>query len=72
MREIVLSEHDIKVLINKGKVRVMLEGEEILVRESYRKDLRAEVIKWDKEIVDVSQDVVRNMPFNSLFQGAAR
>ncbi|ASW52646.2 TPA: hypothetical protein U2D46_000483 [Streptococcus suis] len=72
MREIVLSEHDIKVLINKGKVRVMLEGEEILVRESYRKDLRAEVIKWDKEIVDVSQDIVRNMPFNSLFQGAAR
>ncbi len=50
----------------------MLEGEEILVRESYRKDLRAEVIKWDKEIVDVSQDIVRNMPFNSLFQGAAR
>ncbi|CYV51988.1 TPA: hypothetical protein U0560_000161 [Streptococcus suis] len=72
MREIVLSEHDIKVLINKGKVRAMLEGEEILVRESYRKDLRAEVIKWDKEIVDVSQDIVRNMPFNSLFQGAAR
>lgn len=72
MREIVLSEHDIKVLINKGKVRAMLEGEEILVRESYRKDLRAEVTKWDKEIVDVSQDIVRNMHFNSLFQGAAR
>ncbi|WP_449449550.1 hypothetical protein [Streptococcus suis] len=72
MKEIVLSEHDIKVLINKGKVRAMLEGEEILVRESYRKDIRAEVIKWDKEIVDVSQDIVRNMPFNSLFQGAAR
>ncbi|MBS7864357.1 hypothetical protein QQY75_02530 [Streptococcus suis] len=72
MREIVLSEHDIKVLINKGKVRAMLEGEEVLVRESYRKDLRAEVTKWDKEIVDVSQDIVRSMPFNSLFQGGAR
>ncbi|MFX3656404.1 hypothetical protein ACJBPN_04545 [Streptococcus suis] len=72
MREIVLSEHDVKVLINKGKVRAMLEGEEVLVRESYRKDVRADVIKWDKEVIDVSQDIVRNMPFNSLFQGAAR
>jgi hypothetical protein len=72
MKEIVLTEHDINVLINKGKVTALLDGEEVLVRESYRKDLRAEVINWDKQIVDVSQNVVRNKHFDSLFQSAAR
>lgn len=72
MKEIVLTEHDINVLINKGKVTALLDGEEVLVRESYRKDLRAEVINWDKQIVDVSQNIVRNKHFDSLFQSAAR
>ena len=72
MKEIVLTEHDINVLINKGKVTALLDGEEVLVRESYRKDLRAEVINWDKQIVDVSQSIVRNKHFDSLFQSAAR
>ena len=72
MKEIVLTEHDINVLINKGKVTALLDGEEVLVRESYRKDLRAEVINWDKQIVDVSQNVVRNKHFDSLFQSATR
>ena len=60
------------MLINKGKVTALLDGEEVLVRESYRKDLRAEVINWDKQIVDVSQNIVRNKHFDSLFQSAAR
>lgn len=72
MKEIVLTEHDINVLINKGKVTALLDGEEVLVRESYRKDLRAEVINWDKQIVDVSQNIVRNKHFDSLFQSATR
>ena len=72
MKEIVLTEHDINVLINKGKVTVLLDGEEILVRESYRKDLRAEVINWDKQIVDVSQNIVRNKHFDSFLQSAIR
>lgn len=71
MKEIVLTEHDINVLINKGKVTALLDGEEILVRESYRKDLRAEVINWDKQIVDVSQNIVRNKHFDSFLQSAA-
>ncbi|ALL02228.1 hypothetical protein [Streptococcus anginosus] len=72
MKEIVLTEHDINVLINKGKVTALLDGEEILVRESYRKDLRAEVINWDKQIVDVSQNIVRNKHFDSFLQSAIR
>lgn len=72
MKEIVLTEHDINVLINKGKVTVLLDGEEVLVRESYRKDLRAEVINWDKQIVDVSQNIVRNKHFDSFLQSATR
>lgn len=72
MKEIVLTEHDINVLINKGKVTALLDGEEVLVRESYRKDLMAELVNWDKQIVDVSQNVVRNKHFDSLFQSAAR
>lgn len=71
MKEIVLTEHDINVLINKGKVTALLDGEEILVRESYRKDLRAEVVNWDKQIVDVSQNIVRNKHFDSFLQSAA-
>lgn len=72
MKEIVLTEHDINVLINKGKVTALLDGEEILVRESYRKDLRAEVVNWDKQIVDVSQKIVRNKHFDSFLQSATR
>lgn len=72
MKEIVLTEHDINVLINKGKVTALLDGEEILVRESYRKDLRAEVVNWDKQIVDVSQNIVRNKHFDSFLQSATR
>ncbi|WP_347104380.1 hypothetical protein [Streptococcus anginosus] len=71
MKEIVLTEHDINVLINKGKVTALLDGEEILVRESYRKDLRAGVVNWDKQIVDVSQNIVRNKHFDSFLQSAA-
>ena len=72
MNEIVLSEHEINVLINKGRVKVILNGEEVIVRQSYTKDLRAETVNWDKQIVDVSQNVVRNRHFDSLFQSAAR
>lgn len=68
MNEIVLSEHEINVLINKGRVKVILNGEEVIVRQSYRKDLMAETVNWDKQIVDVSQNIVRNKHFDSLFQ----
>lgn len=67
MNEIVLSEHEINVLINKGQVKVILNGEEVIVRQSYTKDLRAETVNWDKQIVDVSQNIVRNKHFDSLF-----
>jgi hypothetical protein len=72
MNEIVLSEHDINVLINTGKVKATLNGKEVTIRQSYRKDLMAELVNWDKQIVDVSQNVVRNRHFDSLFQSAAR
>ena len=72
MNEIVLSEHDINVLINTGKVEATLNGKEVTIRQSYRKDLKAELVNWDKQIVDVSQNVVRNRHFDSLFQSAAR
>ena len=72
MNEIVLSEHEIKVLINKGRVKVILNGEEVVVRQSYTKDLRAETVNWDKQIVDVSQNIVRNKHFDSLFQNTFR
>lgn len=68
MNEIVLSEHEINVLINKGRVKVILNGEEVVVRQSYTKDLRAETVNWDKQIVDVSQNIVRNKHFDSLLQ----
>ncbi|MGK8866896.1 hypothetical protein ACRS71_09640 [Streptococcus oralis] len=72
MNEIVLSEHEINVLINKGRVKVILNGEEVVVRQSYTKDLRAETVNWDKQIVDVSQNIVRNKHFDSLFQNTFR
>ena len=72
MHEIVLSEHEINVLINKGRVKVILNGEEVVVRQSYTKDLRAETVNWDKQIVDVSQNIVRNKHFDSLFQNTFR
>ena len=72
MNEIVLSEHEINVLINKGRVKVILNGEEVIVRQSYTKDLRAETVNWEKQIVDVSQNIVRNKHFDSLFQNNFR
>ena len=72
MNEIVLSEHEINVLINKGRVEVILNGEEVIVRQSYMKDLMAETVNWDKQIVDVSQNIVRNKHFDSLFQNTFR
>lgn len=72
MNEIVLSEHEINVLINKGRVKVILNGEEVIVRQSYTKDLRAETVNWDKQIVDASQNIVRNKHFDSLFQNNFR
>ena len=72
MNEIVLSEHEINVLINKGRVKVILNGEEVIVRQSYTKDLMAETVNWDKQIVDVSQNIVRNKHFESLFQNTFR
>lgn len=72
MNEIVLSEHEINVLINKGRVKVILNGEEVIVRQSYTKDLRDETVNWDKQIVDVSQNIVRNKHFDSLFQNTFR
>ena len=72
MNEIVLSEHEINVLINKGRVKVILNGEEVVVRQSYTKDLLAETVNWDKQIVDVSQNIVRNKHFDSLFQNTFR
>ena len=72
MNEIVLSAHEINVLINKGRVKVILNGEEVVVRQSYTKDLRAETVNWDKQIVDVSQNIVRNKHFDSLLQNTFR
>ena len=72
MNEIVLSEHEINVLINKGRVKVILNGEEVVVRQSYTKDLKAETVNWDKQIVDVSQNIVRNKHFDSLFKNTFR
>lgn len=72
MNEIVLSEHEINVLINKGRVKVILNGEEVVVRQSYTKDLMAETVNWDKQIVDVSQNIVRNKHFDSLLQNTFR
>ncbi|MDU4515857.1 MAG: hypothetical protein E7J03_05965 [Streptococcus mitis] len=72
MNEIVLSEHEINVLINKGRVKVILNGEEVVVRQSYTKDLRTETVNWDKQIVDVSQNIVRNKHFDSLLQNTFR
>ena len=70
MNEIVLSEHDINVLINTGRVKATLHGKEVTVRQSYIKDVMGELANWDKQIVDVSQNIVRNKHFDSLFQSA--
>ena len=70
MNEIVLSEHDINVLINTGRVKATLNGKEVTIRQSYIKDFMGELVKWDKQIVDVSQNIVRNKHFDSLFQSA--
>ncbi|PZO95403.1 MAG: hypothetical protein DI617_03825 [Streptococcus pyogenes] len=72
MDEIVLSEHDINMLINTGKVKATLNGKEVTVSQSYRKDLMTELVNWDKQVVDVSPNIVRNKHFDSLFQSAAR
>jgi len=72
MDEIVLSEHDINVLINTGKVKATLNGKEVTISQSYRKDLMTELVNWDKQVVDVSQNIVRSKHFDSLFQSAAR
>lgn len=70
MNEIVLSEHDINVLINTGRVKATLNGKEVTIRQSYIKDFMGELMNWDKQIVDVSQNIVRNKHFDSLFQSA--
>nr|DAN46959.1 MAG TPA: hypothetical protein [Caudoviricetes sp.] len=70
MNEIVLSEHDINVLINTGRVKATLNGKEVTIRQSYIKDFMGELVNWDKQIVDVSQNIVRNKHFDSLFQSA--
>ena len=70
MNEIVLSEHDINVLINTGRVKATLNGKEVTIRQSYIKDFMGELVNWDKQIVDVSQNIVRNKHFDSLFQNA--
>lgn len=70
MNEIVLSEHDINVLINTGRVKATLNSKEVTIRQSYIKDFMGELVNWDKQIVDVSQNIVRNKHFDSLFQSA--
>ena len=70
MNEIVLSEHDINVLINTGRGKATLNGKEVTIRQSYIKDFMGELVNWDKQIVDVSQNIVRNKHFDSLFQSA--
>lgn len=72
MNEIVLSEHEINLLINKGRVKVILNGEVVTIRQRYMKDLMAETVKWEKQVIDVSQNIVRNKHFDSLFQNTFR
>ena len=46
MNEIVLSEHEINLLINKGRVKVILNGEVVTIRQRHMKNLMAETVKW--------------------------
>lgn len=68
MKEIVLSEHDINALINKGKVSVMIDGENAIIRQSYIKDVKAEMINWDNQVVNLSDNIVRNRHFDSFLR----
>ncbi|HEM3680283.1 TPA: hypothetical protein U1D15_001583 [Streptococcus suis] len=70
MKEIVLSEHDINALINKGKVSVMIDGENAIIRQSYIKDVKAEMINWDNQVVNLSDNIVRNRHFDSFLRGS--
>lgn len=72
MNEIVLSEHEINLLINKGRVKVILNEEVVTIRQRHMKDLMAETVKWGKQVIDVSQNIVRNKHFDSLFQNTFR
>lgn len=70
MKEIVLSEHDINALINKGKVSVMIDGENAIIRQSYIKDVKAEMINLDNQVVNLSDNIVRNRHFDSFLRGS--
>ncbi|WP_449450604.1 hypothetical protein [Streptococcus suis] len=70
MKEIVLSEHDINALINKGKVSVMIDGENAIIRQSFIKDVKAEMINWDNQVVNLSVNIVRNRHFDSFLRGS--
>ncbi|HGQ1376634.1 TPA: hypothetical protein ACLYGJ_001763 [Streptococcus pneumoniae] len=72
MNEIVLSEHEINLLINKGRVKVILNGEVVTIRQRHMKNLMTETVKWEKQVIDVSQNIVRNKHFDSLFQNTFR
>ncbi|HEU3473413.1 TPA: hypothetical protein VVH43_001369 [Streptococcus pneumoniae] len=72
MNEIVLSEYEINLLINKGRVKVILNEEVVTIRQRHMKDLMAETVKWEKQVIDVSQNIVRNKHFDSLFQNTFR
>lgn len=72
MNEIVLSEHEINLLINKGRVKVILNGEVVTIRQRHMKNLMVETVKWEKQVIDVSQNIVRNKHFDSLFQNTFR
>ncbi|MDG7527890.1 hypothetical protein OK427_02050 [Streptococcus pneumoniae] len=72
MNEIVLSEHEINLLINKGRVKVILNGEVVTIRQRHMKNLMAETVKWEKQVIDVSKNIVRNKHFDSLFQNTFR
>lgn len=70
MKEIVLSEHDINALINKGKVSIMIDGENAIIRQSYIKDVKAEMINWDNQVVNLSDNLVRNRHFDLFLRGS--
>ena len=72
MNEIVLSEHEINLLINKGRVKVILNEEVVTIRQRHMKNLMAETEKGEKQVIDVSQNIVRNKHFDSLFQNTFR
>ncbi|HEP5938596.1 TPA: hypothetical protein VC364_000670 [Streptococcus pyogenes] len=70
MTEIILSEHDIKTLINKGSIKILFKNEEVLIRQSFQKDLMADICHFDKQIVDTSKNVVMHKNYVSLLQSA--